>query len=283
MESITNTTSDERIAVHCDACGRDWRVPANLAGHHGKCACGHVLIVPHAEAPPGTIQCPHCGKWTRPEGWCEWCSASLDAADPVHLPSLHVAENVAAQRGADAQSMSMAVNCAWFLAAVLGLLLAICFSRHILNENLSYSICIISSVVAFSELFVLKVEFRFHNLVMGALAATNLALGLFFWLNVACDRSPSTIVVAAVIGSGQEKSTGRHPQLYSYVDVEGWRPEQPAVVRLVIPWGLPGGASSGTVEVLTRRGALGVAWREDVSGHEATPQGPHQSGGPAEN
>jgi hypothetical protein len=89
MAEADTTAAGERIAVHCDACGRDWRVPANLAGHHGKCACGHVLIVPHAEAPPGTVKCPHCGKWTRPEGWCEWCSEPFESRSPADLAAVH--------------------------------------------------------------------------------------------------------------------------------------------------------------------------------------------------
>jgi hypothetical protein len=96
MDSTTAT--EARIAVHCDACGRDWRVPANLAGHDGKCACGRVLIVPHAEAPPGTVLCPHCGRWTRPEGWCEWCSEPLESHEPADLPAVHAAATPLARR-----------------------------------------------------------------------------------------------------------------------------------------------------------------------------------------
>jgi hypothetical protein len=100
MGETSTTATDQRIAVHCDACGRDWRVPATLAGHHGKCTCGHVLIVPHADAPPGTVKCPHCGKWTRPEGWCEWCSEPLEAPEPADLAAVHAppAEEAGAAR-----------------------------------------------------------------------------------------------------------------------------------------------------------------------------------------
>jgi len=94
---------DDLITVHCPACGREYHIAAAHAGQHGKCACGHVLIVPHPDAPPGTIKCSACGRWTRPEGWCEWWCAPLETREPVEL---HTAVAALAPAAPDADQPS---------------------------------------------------------------------------------------------------------------------------------------------------------------------------------
>jgi hypothetical protein len=260
----------ERILVHCPACGRDYRIAASHAGQHGKCACGHVLIVPQPEAPPGTIKCPACGRWTRPEGWCEWCSAPLETHEPVHLPDVHQDVDAAP---VDADSPLAAVAGAPLQFAAAGALIVggALLWPDFLVRTLDFRAEIAQVLLIFVALFTGAV-FR-SNWQRGsgfgpvglATCFIILAAGGFLMGNQWFDGSPEDIVVPRVTGAGYH--SGRRSGHY-YVDMDLGRSDLPAHLNLHVWQEDASLAQSGPVELVLRRGAFGLPWWQEIRRHE---------------
>jgi hypothetical protein len=262
---LTTIAAGARIAVHCDACGRDWRVPASLAGHHGKCACGHVLIVPHPDAPPGTVKCPHCGKWTRPEGWCEWCSAPLETLEPVHLPSLHEDE----LDGADGVTEAPG---AWRVAGVVflglfGVVSLVAGGGRLIDPGFYRHAMTVIVLMTLVAVVGYAVHRRAGQLLAALLCLVSLASGLVVDLNKWLDNSPGAVILPDIIRrnyAGGNADIESPVHFLKTIDVRGWRPGLPDTVRLDLTYGEAILLDSGRIEVVERRGAFGLAWIQAV-------------------
>jgi hypothetical protein len=242
MSDTSAFAAGERIAVHCDACGRDWRVPANLAGHPGKCACGHVSTVPYAGAPPGTVKCPFCGKWTQPEGLCEWCARPLLRSVLVHLPMMH---------------KSAPAVIAIIAGGVVGGAYAWWMDLHLFHSTMVFLTAGgAAAVIAFRWR---RRTLRQVDLVVccGIICLTAGVLAV----NQCCDRSPRVVVVPTVIWA-------REDYYGNDLILRAWRADQPPEVNLSPPGSAVRLARSGPIELVDRRGALGLEWWEEIRRHE---------------
>jgi hypothetical protein len=262
--------ADERILVHCDHCGADWHVPASYAGHHGKCRCGHTILVPSAEGPPGTVRCPHCGRWTRPEGWCEWCSEPLETPEPVHLPDLHQprppdrAEDAVVASEDNGPGAAVALG-AWFAAGVVGALVMFRSGLEVETNDVLGPLWLWTFLLGSVSFFFWVLRAPGRRWVVPVVAILVDAAGLGLAVNRFADNRPTRLIVPVVVHQERWNWTDRRnvPHTNFTVFVEPWVEGQPRPVMLSPdPKQFDRRVQTGDLEIVEHPGRLGLAWRE---------------------